>query len=279
MAAAVEEPVPPIVSPVLLVLAGLCFLLPFAGVSCNTSAVKEEIGSISSFSQAFGGEGSVSMPAGLTGCLNSLDNFNLAAYTGLDLAAGSAPSAAGAEPSGCSALTKEEGTSTSIPTSADANQIGLGAQPLLLVALVAMLLGLLLSLTRLALRGLLVAVAAAVAIILLAVEHGQVSTQVLDKISHSALNSISGTLAAHGTLGISNLLRVEITNSFTVTVGIGFILALVALALVVLYNLAAQLVPLMSGGARAGGAVPYETSVVSAGDLPAPLPEAPPPDG
>jgi len=81
------------------------------------------------------------MPAGLTGCLNSLDNFNLAAYTGLDLAAGSAPSAAGAEPSGCSALTKEEGTSTSIPTSADANQIGLGAQPLLLVALVAMLLG------------------------------------------------------------------------------------------------------------------------------------------
>jgi hypothetical protein len=205
----------------------------------------------------------------VTGCLNSLDNYNFATYTGLDLAAGSAPSVAGAEPSGCSALTKEEGTSSSIPTSADANQIGLGAQPLLLVALVAMLLGLLLSLTRFALRGLLVAVAAAVAIILLVVEKGQVSTQVLDKITHSALGSISGTLAAHGTLGVSNFLRVEISNSFTITVGVGFILAIVALVVVALYNLAAQLVPLMSGGAQAGA---------PAGDLPAPPPEASPPE-
>jgi hypothetical protein len=200
---------------------------------------------------------------------NSLDNYNFATYTGLDLAAGSAPSVASAEPSGCSALTKEEGTSSSIPTSADANQIGLGAQPLLLVAIVAMLLGLLLSLTRFALRGLLVAVAAVVAIILLVVEKGQVSTQVLDKITHSALGSISGTLAAHGTLGVSNFLRVEISNSFTITVGVGFILAIVALVVVALYNLAAQLVPLMSGGAQAGA---------PAGDPPAPPPEASPPE-
>jgi lysylphosphatidylglycerol synthetase-like protein (DUF2156 family) len=269
MAAVVREPAPRIVSPVLLVLAGLCFLLPFAGVSCNTSTAKAELGSISSISQQLGGPSSVSVPAGVTGCLNSLDNYNFATYTGLDLAAGSAPSVAGAEPSGCSALTKEEGTSSSIPTSADANQIGLGAQPLLLVALVAMLLGLLLSLTRFALRGLLVAVAAAVAIILLVVEKGQVSTQVLDKITHSALGSISGTLAAHGTLGVSNFLRVEISNSFTITVGVGFILAIVALVVVALYNLAAQLVPLMSGGAQAGA---------PAGDLPAPPPEASPPE-
>lgn len=93
-----------------------------------------------------------------------------------------------------------------------ASRIGLGAQPLLLVALLAMLLGLLLSLVRFALRGLAVAVAAAVAIVLLVVEQGQVSTQVLDKISLSALNSISGPLAAHGTLGVSNFLRVEIST-------------------------------------------------------------------
>jgi hypothetical protein len=157
-------------------------------------------------------------------------------------------------------------------------RIGLGAQPLLLVALLAMLLGLLLSLERLALRGLAVAVAAAVAIILLVVEQGQVSTQVLDKISLSALNSISGPLAAHGTLGVSNLLRVEISNSFTITAGVGFILAIVALALVALYNLAAQLVPLTSGGGPAGPAVPYETSAAATGDAPGPPPEVPPPD-
>jgi hypothetical protein len=281
MAAVVREPAPRIVSPVLLVLAGLCFLLPFAGVSCNTSTAKAELGSIASTLQLLGGQGGVagvSEPPGLTGCLNSLSNYNFATYTGLDLAGGSAPSVAGAEPSGCSALTKEEGTSSSIPTSADANQIGLGAQPLLLVALVAMLLGLLLGLVRFALRALAVAVAAAVAIILLVVEQGQVSTQVLDKISHSALNSISGSSAIHGTLGIATFLKVEISDSFTVTVGIGFILTVVALAVVALYNLAAQLVPLMSGGTRAGGTVPYETSAAPAGDPPAPPAEAPPPE-
>jgi hypothetical protein len=282
MAGVVKEPAPRIVSPVLLVLAGLCFLLPFAGVSCNTSSTKAELGSISSFSHAFGGPSSVSLPAGLAGCLSSLDNYNIATYTGLDLAAGSAPSAAGAAPSGCSMLTTEEGSSSSIPSSTDANQIGLGAQPLLLVALAAMLLGLLVSLARFALRGFAVAVIAAVAIILLVVENGQVSTQVLDKISHSVLNSVSGSLPTAGTLGVSNLLQVDITNSFTVTVGVGFILAIVALAVVVLYNLSAQLVPLLWRGAGAGVAAPhagpYESPAPSAGDLPAPPPEAPAPD-
>jgi hypothetical protein len=279
MGAVVKEPAPRIVSPVLLVLAGLCFLLPFTGVSCNTSAATAELGSLSSISQQLGGQGSVSMPAGLSGCITSLNNYNLATYSGLDLTTGSAPNAAGSAPSGCSALTREEGSSSSIPTSADASQLGLGAQPLPLVALVAMLLGLLLSLTRFILRGLLVAVAAAVAIILLVVEQGQVSTQVLDKITHSALNSISGTFAIHGTLGVSNLLKVEISNSFTITVGVGFILALVALGLTALYNLSAQLAPLLWRGAGAGVAVPYEPMVPPAGHLPAPPPEAPPPDG
>ena len=104
------------------------------------------------------------------------------------------------------------------------------------------------------------------------------STQVLDTITHSALNSISGTFAVHGTLGVSNLLKVEISNSFTITVGVGFILAIVALGLTALYNLSAQLAPLLWRGARAGVAVPYEPMVPPAGDLPPPPPEAPPPD-
>lgn len=270
MAAAVKEPAPRIVSPVLLVLAGLCFLLPFAGVSCNTTTATAELGSLSSISQELGGGASVSEPAGLTGCLNSLDNYNFATYTGLDLTAGSAPSVAGAEPSGCSALTKEEGSSSSLPTSADANQIGLGVQPLLLVALVAMLLGLLLSLTRFAFRGLAVAAAAAVAIILLVVEQGQVGTQVLDKISQRALGSVSGSglPGIPAGLGTSSLISAQMSAYFSVTVGIGFILAIVALAVVALYNLAVQLVPLVGGGTRPGPQVAY-----------AGVPEAPPPEG
>jgi hypothetical protein len=270
MAAAVKEPAPRIVSPVLLVLAGLCFLLPFAGVSCNTTTATAELGSLSSISQELGGGASVSEPAGLTGCLNSLDNHNFATYTGLDLTAGSAPSVAGAEPSGCSALTKEEGSSSSLPTSADANQIGLGVQPLLLVALVAMLLSLLLSLTRFGFRGLAVAAAAAVAIILLVVEQGQVGTQLLDKISQRALGSVSGSglPGIPAGLGTSSLISAQMSAYFSVTVGIGFILAIVALAVVALYNLAVQLVPLVGGGTRPGPQVAY-----------AGVPEAPPPEG
>jgi hypothetical protein len=287
MAAAVKEPAPRIVSPVLLVLAGLCFLLPFAGVSCNTTTATAELGSLSSISQELGGGASVSEPAGLTGCLNSLDNHNFATYTGLDLTAGSAPSVAGAEPSGCSALTKEEGSSSSLPTSADANQIGLGVQPLLLVALVAMLLSLLLSLTRFGFRGLAVAAAAAVAIILLVVEQGQVGTQLLDKISQRALGSVSGSglPGIPAGLGTSSLISAQMSAYFSVTVGIGFILAIVALAVVALYNLAVQLVPLLSEGARAGAAVPNGVFPApppwagAPGDPPAPSPEAPPPEG
>ena len=257
MAAAVNEPAPRIVSPVLLILAGLCFLLPFAGVSCNTSAATAELGSMSSISQQLGGEGSVSMPAGLTGCLNSLNNYNFANYSGLDLAAGSGPTVAGTEPGRCSALSSEEGTSGSIPTSAEANQLGLGAQPLLVVALAAMLFGLLLSLGRFALRGVAVAVVAAVAIVLLVVEQGQMSTQVLDKISQSALGS-SSVSGLFGSTGSSpNFISAEMSAYFTITVGIGFILAIVALAVVVLYNLAAELVPLVSGRTRPGTQVAY----------------------
>ncbi len=159
---------------------------------------------------------------------------------------GSAPTAGGTEPSGCSALRSEEGgASTSLPTGADTGQLALGAQPLLVVALALMLFGLLLSLGRFALRGVAVAVTAAAAIVLLVVEQGQVSTQFLDRISQSALGSSSGLLGSSAIS--SNFINAEVSGYFTITVGIGFVLAIVALAVVVLYNLAVELVPLVSG--------------------------------
>jgi hypothetical protein len=248
MAAVVKDPAPRLVSPILFILAGLCFLLPFAGVSCNTAAATTELGSLSSISQQLGGGVSSSQSQALTGCLNSLGNYDLATYTGLDLTTGSSPSVTTAEPSGCSALSSQ--AQASVPTSTDASQIGIGVQPLLLVALAAMLLGLILSLTRFAFRGLLVAASAVAAIVLLAVEHGQVSSQILDRISHSVFASISGSGQVGSLLGgdASTYLTAAVSTYFTITVGIGLILAIAALAVVAVYNLAAQLVQLVSNG-------------------------------
>jgi hypothetical protein len=192
----------------------------------------------------------------LTGCLNSLNNYTIATYSGVNLAAGSAPSAGGGTPSGCAALAEAE---SSIPTAVPAGQGGIGVQPLLLAALAAMLLGLLLSLTRFALRGLAVAASAIAAVILLLVEQGQVSSQILDRISNASFGSLSGLLpSGAGGLGgeVSNYLTTSLNSYYTVTVGIGLILALIALGVAGVYNLGAQLVVLLSPGAPAATTPP-----------------------
>jgi hypothetical protein len=72
-------------------------------------------------------------------------------------------------------------------------------------------------------------------------------------------------LPVHGTLGIATLLQAEISGSFTVTAGIGFILALVALAVLALYNLAAELARHAGRGGGAVSAAPYAGSGPSPG--------------
>jgi hypothetical protein len=266
MAAVVKDPAPRVISPILLVLAGLCFLLPFAGVSCNTAPASAELRSLSSISQALGGGAlSSSDTRALTGCLNSLNSYTVATYSGLDLAAGSAPSAASGTPGGCSAFSATAG-SPSPPTSAAAAQIAIGVQPLLLVALAAMLLGLLVSLFRFVLRGVVVAVAATAAIILLLVEQAQMSSQILDRITQSAFGALSlpgGSILAGPKPTPDIISNIEGVGSgfFRVSVGIGLILAVAALGVAVLYNLAAQLVPLLVRSAPAGPPDAYETDV------------------
>jgi lysylphosphatidylglycerol synthetase-like protein (DUF2156 family) len=264
MAAVVKEPARRIVSPVLLVLAGLCFLLPFAGVSCNTTAASAELGSISSLSQQLGEQASSWQSQELTSCLNSLKNYDAATYTGLDLAAGSAPTVASSAPSGCGTLSREAGASTA--TFADGSRIEVGVQPLLLAALGALVLGLLLSLLSFALRGLAVAAAAVAAIVLLLVSQGQVGSQIIEKIPQigNIPQSVSSSIAGPQGGDVSNYFAIHVANIpsyFTVTTGIGLILAVVALGFVALYNLAAQFAALLSGGTRAGPATDYETDV------------------
>jgi hypothetical protein len=257
MAALVRDPAPRLVSPVLLILAGLCFLLPFAGVSCNTAPVKSEVGSL------LAGEGSLISDTVVGPCMDGLNGDNVATYTGLDLATGAAPGVTAAEPAGCAALSAANGGSTT--TRLDGSRIGVGVQPLLLVALVAMLLGLLLSLTRFALRNLVVTAIAVAAIVLLAVNQAQIGSQILGRITQSAFGAVTESLPVHGTLGIATLLQAEISGSFTVTAGIGFILALVALAVLALYNLAAELARHAGRGGGAVSAAPYAGSGPSPG--------------
>jgi hypothetical protein len=226
MATVLKDPAPRVFSPVFFILAGLCFLLPFAGVSCNTAALK----SGASISQELGGSGSADNQA-MNACLNSLTNVNLVTYSGVNLVAGSSPTVTTKLPAGCSTYSRETGGSTTATT--DPSQANLGIQWLLLIALAAMLAGLLLSLGRFALRGLAVAACAAGAIILLVVNQGQVSSEFLEKIDQG-----SGSAAL-------------LNGYFNVTMGIGAILAIVALAIAVLYNLAAELAPLVAAGSRA----------------------------
>lgn len=227
MGAAVKEPVRRVVSPIFFILAGLCFLLPFAGVSCNTAALRSE----ASIGQELGGSASSSSQA-LNACLDGLSNVNLVTYSGVNLVAGSSPTVVTAVPPSCSAFSQANGGSVSTSPGAG-SQANLGIQWLLLIALAAMLAGLLLSLGRFALRGLAVAACAAGAIILLVVNQGQVSSEFLEKIDQG-----SGSAAL-------------LNGYFNVTMGIGAILAIVALAIAVLYNLAAELAPLVAAGSRA----------------------------
>ena len=162
MAAVVKDPAPRLVSPLLFILAGLCFLLPFAGVSCNTTAVKPEIASLSEL----GGATSAAEQRAENACLDGLNGFDLWTYTGLNLAAGSDPKVAASEPAACNNLSAAAGGTVST-TPSRASDVNVGVQPLILVAVAAMVLGLLLSLFRYAIRGLVVAVLAIGAIALL----------------------------------------------------------------------------------------------------------------
>ncbi|MGD0834149.1 MAG: hypothetical protein ABSA40_06950 [Candidatus Dormibacteria bacterium] len=247
MGAAVKEPVRRVVSPIFFILAGLCFLLPFAGVSCNTAALRSE----ASIGQELGGSASSSSQA-LNACLDGLSNVNLVTYSGVNLVAGSSPTVVTAVPPSCSAFSQANGGSVSTSPGAG-SQANLGIQWLLLIALAAMLVGLLLSLGRFAVRGLAVAACAAVAVTLLLVNQAQVSSEFLAKLDQG---STSAAL---------------FNNYFNVNVGIGAILAIVALALVILYELAAGLATLVAAGSRAGPVAAYPNGPG--------VPPAPPPGG
>src|SRR4051794_9962177 len=115
----VSEPTARKVSPIFFVLAALCFLLPFAGVSCNTSAAKSALAPFTS------GSGGAQADA-TNKCLDALNNVNLVTYTGTNLVLGTAPSTKQSAdlPGDCATL-NSSGSPTSSSNNLDADKMKL----------------------------------------------------------------------------------------------------------------------------------------------------------
>jgi hypothetical protein len=199
-------------SPVLLVLAALCFLLPFVGVSCNTAAAEAALGS--AFSQAGGSAGSSSAGAA-TSCLDALSGHDLATYSGLNLLTGSNPSVA-TSIAGC-------GTTSAAPST----EGGIGAQPLIVVAFLLILVGMVAAILRGPPRGYVAGGAALVAAVLIILANSAVHTPIVDKLTASAGGLPLSNLGS-GALGVASFLNIH--------PALGFWLVLAALVLAVAAN-------------------------------------------
>jgi hypothetical protein len=232
-------------SPIVLVLAALCFLLPFVGVSCNSSALQGVAGSVPG--------GSIGGPE-TSACLSAISNSDLYTYSGLNLVTGSAPSTAGIPPS-CSTTAGDSSTAGETPT--------VGVQPLLVVVLVLILVGIIAALLRSPLRYAVALGAALGAAILVIANNSVVHDAVRDRISALA-NKSSGS----PNLGLQALGGVG--GFFNIHAAIGFTLVLLALFLAVAVNLAALLV---------GPVLRIAHAPPAAGPPPEPPPWPPPPSG
>jgi hypothetical protein len=238
-------------SPLFLVLAGLCVLLPFASVSCNVSADQGLISSETSI----GGTSSSGLSAAEQPCLQSLSNWNWATYTGVNLLVGSTPNVDLQTPSGCGYLSQEARTES--PTTFDDGVMNFGMQPAMWLLLALILAGLYCSLTRRVAGVAILCAAAAVAVL------GQWVIE-----SASILSRMGGP---------------NPSEEFSVHLGIGALLCILALALAALCagsttpwltDLRRRLTP-----AVADPQVPAAVGDLGATWLPPPPPPGPPPWG
>ena len=262
----VSEPIARKISPIFFVLAGLCFLLPFAGVSCNTSTAKSALAPLLGSVPGAGGN----QTAAFNSCLDALNNFNFVTYSGANLAFNTTPSTRSNSdlPNECQSL---GGGSSSTPSASSANpfsdseQAKLGVQPFALAALVLIIAGLVLSIFKLPMRGLLTAAAGLVAIVLLLLQNSRSKDLLSQKITES--------INAQGGGGSSSLLPsgIDFASLFQVNLAYGAIVCMVLLAVAALYNLASQFLGGSPSLAPAGG---YSPSA----PMPPPAdPGAPPP--
>lgn len=216
------------ISPFLFLLVVVCFFLAFAGVSCNTDAAKSGLQSLA------GAEGVSGADAGaIDSCLDSLKGVNVVSYSGWALVFGKDPTIASLPPA-CD-------TGTAV-TASDAAQVNIGPQLLGILGLVAVGLALLCAIAgafgvaRGRSRALAVVIFGTGSIALLVLDQLHVHDVLISKIAASAGSSVPGF---------------NVTTYFNVNPGVGLVIAVILLALAVLYNIAALII----GDAPAAGAV------------------------
>ncbi|MFN2569375.1 MAG: hypothetical protein ABR564_07215 [Candidatus Dormibacteria bacterium] len=211
------------VSPVLYLVAALCFLLPFATVSCNTERAKPLVDA--AVQSASGG--AVPDTKQLNACLDALSGRTFASYSGLNLVAGSDPSVSSARVDACPG---NQGTGT--PSGGDEN---IGPQSLDGAALAVIILALLFGMVSFRRRGLVVAILSGVAIVLVSLNQNRLQTLVSDRATASIqARAGSGNPLASAFGNISEFFRVSPAPGFWLVVAI--------LGVAALYNSAATII-------------------------------------
>ena len=213
------------VSPLFFVLALVCFFFTFAGVSCNTARAKQAVSSLSGLG---GGGTTAANVQELNRCLDALNGANLVTYSGFDFAFGRAPSELSDIPSGCQSGAVTPGTSSGAPS-----QATIGLQPLDLLALIAVALGiasgaafLFVPTVRARLRLTTAALLSVVGFGLLVFAQVHV---------HAAIaNTLNNAAAGSGA-------PFSVSDYFVINDGIAWILALVVLGAGTVYNVGALL--------------------------------------
>ncbi|MGA7989641.1 MAG: hypothetical protein WCB51_14730 [Candidatus Dormiibacterota bacterium] len=206
------------VSPFLFLLVIVCFFLAFAGVSCNTDAAKAGL-------QGIAGSAGVSTPdaTALDTCLDALKGENIVNYSGWVLVFGKDPTIVSL-PAQC-----DTGTAA---TANDVAEVNIGSQLLAVLALVAIGLALVCAIAGFfgVARGRSRAFAAvtfgAGSGVLLVLDQMHVHDILLSKIAASAGSSVPGF---------------DPTRYFNVNPGIGLVIALILLAVAVVYNIVAMI--------------------------------------
>jgi len=206
------------VSPLLLLLVILSFFLVFAGVSCNPTTTRAAISSIDATQGVTGAQA-----AQVNACVNALGSTNILTYSGWQVAFGKNP-VVGSVPAACN---------QNNAAGADTSSANIGPQLLAFLALISVFLALLtsilgvLGLVAARSRSLVTAIFAAGAGVLIILDHFHVRDALLSKISSSEGTSIPG---------------LDPASLFNINAGIGLIVALVILAVTVVYNVAALIV-------------------------------------
>jgi hypothetical protein len=245
--ALVGEPGARRVSPFLFVLVIVCFFLAFAGVSCNTDAAKTGLQAIGSASGV-----SAADTAAIDTCLDALKGKDVVNYSGWNLVFGRNPSIA-TLPASC-----ETGTDVAAN---DVAQVNIGPQLLAILGLVSVLLALLCALAGSAgpakgrSRALAAIIFGAGTGALLVLDHLHVRDVLLAKIAASAGSSVPGF---------------NPTSYFSVNPGLGLVIAVIVLAVAVLYNTTALII----------GSGPEPVAVAEGADVAGvpDVPPAPPPE-